>query len=171
MPVHSSSCVLTLQVADTHSIQQHYVFMGHLSHHAGSFKEGLSTERHDSIHSTVQKLTEDLESLVLVSALSVGRGHRIGGWNSHKIRSERMNSICERVSHQGDVPVSRTKHLQDHLDLLEGWVTCIFVFLALHPQCARVNIGSCAQAEVLLLVNKVFYYIKYLYPESKLWPL
>lgn len=64
-----------------------------------------------------------------------------------------MKSICECVSHQGDVPVSRTQHLQDHLDLLEGRVTCILVLLTLHPQCARVDVGSCAQAKVLLLVN------------------
>lgn len=36
-----TSQVLTLQVADTHSIQQHHVFMGYLSHHVSRLKEGL----------------------------------------------------------------------------------------------------------------------------------
>lgn len=72
-----------------------------------------------------------------------------------RISKSWFDKVCVdgSVSHQGDVPVSRTQHLQDHLDLLEGWVTCIVVLLALHPQCAWVNVGPCAQAEVLLLVN------------------
>lgn len=62
-------------------------------------------------------------------------------------------NIAVSVSHQGDVPVSRTQHLQDHLYLLEGWVTSILILLTLYPQCAWVDVGSCAQAKVFLLVN------------------
>lgn len=38
---------LTLLVVDTHSIQQHDVFVGHLSHHAGRFKESLELKKTD----------------------------------------------------------------------------------------------------------------------------
>lgn len=36
---------LTLLVVDTHSVEQHDVFVGHLSHHAGRFKESLELKR------------------------------------------------------------------------------------------------------------------------------
>lgn len=35
--------LLTLLMVDTNSVQQHYVFVGHLSHHTGCFKESLPT--------------------------------------------------------------------------------------------------------------------------------
>lgn len=35
--------LLTLLMVDTNSVQQHYVFVGHLSHHTGRFKESLPT--------------------------------------------------------------------------------------------------------------------------------
>lgn len=75
-------------------------------------------------------------------------------------------------SHQGDVPVPRSQQLQDHLDLLEGWVTCIPHLLTLHSQRAWVNVGSCAPAEVLLLVNAAVsrqteQFIKHTHPVSR----
>lgn len=39
---------LTLLVVDTHSVEKHNVFVGHLSHHAGRFKEGLEMRKDHS---------------------------------------------------------------------------------------------------------------------------
>lgn len=80
-------------------------------------------------------------------------GKMLQNWSS---QSPHENSTCTgsvSMSYQGDVPVSRTQHLQDHLDLLEGRVTCILVLLTLHLQCARVDVGFCAPSKVLILVT------------------
>lgn len=68
------------------------------------------------------------------------------------------------VSHHGDVPVSRSQHFQDHLDLLEGRVSCILVLLTLHTQGARVDVGSCAPAKMFLLGERKQNFTKHLHP-------
>lgn len=119
---------LTLLVVDTHSVEQHDVFVGHLSHHAGRFEESLGGGR---------KRTKGF-------ALTTGWALRT-----------RMAGLAEAASasHQGDVPVTRTQQLEHHFDLLAGDVTFVVVLLALHPQRTLVDVSSGASAEVLLLVH------------------
>lgn len=42
----------------------------------------------------------------------------------------------EIVSHQRNVPVSRTQHFEDHFDLLEGCVPYILIIVTSHLQSA-----------------------------------
>lgn len=57
-------------------------------------------------------------------------------------------------THQWDIPMSRAQHLQNHLDLLEGCVTGIFVLLTLHLQGAWVDVCFCAGSKMLFLVGR-----------------
>lgn len=56
--------LLTLLMVDTNSVQQHYVFVGHLSHHTGRFKESLPTIKGALKHDA--GLALKLEALLLI---------------------------------------------------------------------------------------------------------
>lgn len=51
-------------MVDTNSVQQHYVFVGHLSHHTGRFKESLPTIKGALKHDA--GLALKLEALLLI---------------------------------------------------------------------------------------------------------
>lgn len=119
---------------------------------AVSKKACTQKDRDNSTQGTLQKpLVWFWNSLLLLSRIFEYSKMLQNGWSA--LKTKYTGSVS--VSHQWDVPVSRTQHLQDHLHLLGGWVPSILliVLYTFHHQWAWVDVGSCARAKVLLLVH------------------